>query len=165
MYEVRVAFANKAGQGNFSDSSHRLVISLHCSTLLLLPWLILYIKCHLIDRAKTNKASPPAVCQVPRIISLGTTFMVLEVTVPNEGGATVRFFQIEYIDLDDSNTVKLRLSRNALDQDATVQYRLDHLRAGGSYLVRCCAESSIGPGPFSPWTKEIDLPAPIAKQF
>eukprot|EP00981_Chlorochromonas_danica_P005093 scaffold1034_cov175-Ochromonas_danica.AAC.19 len=138
MYEVRVAFANKAGQGNFSDSSHR---------------------------AKTNKASPPAACQVPTIISLGTTFMVLEVTVPNEGGATVRFFQIEYIDLDDSNTVKLRLSRNALDQDATVQYRLDHLRAGGSYLVRCCAESSIGPGPFSPWTKEVDLPAPIARQF
>jgi len=94
---------------------------------------------------------------LPVIVNVGVKHMVVEVTVPYEGGAAVRFFQIEYMDLDDSNTVKLRLSRNALDEDKTVQYRLEHLRPGGSFIVRCCAESSVGPGPFSPWTKEIEL--------
>lgn len=130
MYEVRMCFVNNAGQGAFSDSSHR---------------------------AKTNVASPPSACQLPVVIGLGARHIVLEVTVPFEGGAAVRFFQIEHMDLDDSTTVKLRLARNAMDQSTTVQYHLEQLRSGGSYIVRCCAESSVGPGPFSPWTKEINL--------
>jgi hypothetical protein len=109
-------------------------------------------------RAKTNQASPPAACQIPAIVNVGTSYIVLDVKVPFEGGAVVRFFHIECMDLDDSGTVKLRLSRNALDQDPTIQYRLEHLRAGGRYLVRCCAESSVGAGAFSPWSKAIELP-------
>ncbi|RYH20344.1 hypothetical protein EON65_23735 [archaeon] len=133
MYEVRVAFVNSAGQGVFSMSSHR---------------------------AKTNQASAPAACAVPSVVRLGPKYMVLDVTVPSEGGAPVRFFHIECMDLDDSNTLKLRYSRNALDLDTAVQYRIENLRPGGSYLVRCCAESSVGTGAFSPWSKEIELMAP-----
>lgn len=134
MYEVRVRFVNGAGKSEFSQPSHR---------------------------AKTNKASLPETCAAPSVDKVGEGFVVLAVTIPPEGGAPVKHFHLEGMSLDDNSTVAAKVTRSDTDVSGDVAlYRLASLKLGNSYVFRVKAESAVGFGQFSGWTKEILIPAP-----
>ena len=59
-----------------------------------------------ICRAKTNKASLPGFCLVPKIIDVGVDFVSLEVTFTSVGGSPIINIIIETMNLDDS-TIKI----------------------------------------------------------
>lgn len=136
MYEIRLRFINAAGVGNFSAPSHR---------------------------AKTNKAALPGGCEAPEILTIGHNYLLLELVVPViEGGAAIRAFHIENMDLDDNRTTVYKCLRNSsitgTGLSSMESYRMENLIPGHSYLLRCRAESAVGFGPFSPWTKEVSIP-------
>lgn len=130
MYEARVRFFNNSGPSEYSPPSHR---------------------------AKTNKAALPAACEVPIVLQLGASFILIEMKVPHEGGSPVRYFHVEDLDLDQNATNHLRCSRNELDTSDTITFRISNLMVNTSHILRCRAESAVGLGPFSPWTTEITL--------
>jgi hypothetical protein len=106
-------------------------------------------------RAKTNQASPPGICEVPKIVDVKSDYIVIEILVPSEGGSTILSFIIESMDLDDNSTKTFKFGRNASDHSKIIQFRLQNLETKRPYIFRCIAESIIGPSSsFSDWTKE-----------
>ena len=144
MYEVRACFSNSAGKGEFSHPSHR---------------------------AKTTKASLPEMCESPLIQSVGMNYVILQLEIPEEGGAPIRHFHIESMDLDTNATQNFTLTRNEYDiqvakenkskgvkvPEERLSYRVEGLKVGGSYVFRVRGESDVGSGPFSVWSLEVNL--------
>lgn len=134
MYEIRVRFINGAGKSEFSQPSHR---------------------------AKTNKASLPETCAAPTVDKIGENYVVLAITIPPEGGAPVKHFHLDGMSLDDNSTVSVKVTRSDSDVSGDVAlYRLGGLKPGDSYVFRVKAESAVGFGSFSTWTRETQIPAP-----
>ncbi len=132
MYEMRVRFVNGAGPSDYSQPSHR---------------------------AKTNKASLPKQLEVPEIYNVGDNFVMLEVGIPVEGGAPIKYFILEAMSLDDNSTQVCKFTRNETDKSLTkVKYRIQGLKGGDSYVFRGRAESAVGLGSFSGWTEEVKIP-------
>lgn len=131
MYEIRVRFVNAAGVSEFSTPSHR---------------------------AKTNKALPPDPCIVPTIVTYGPTYIILEITIPNEGGCPIRMFSIEILNLEENLTTISNHSFSEPDYENKIKYRIQGLIPNNSYIFRCRSESEVGSGGFSPWTEEVKLP-------
>lgn len=132
MYEMRVRFVNSAGTSPFSQPSHR---------------------------AKTNKASLPKQLEIPEVYNVGQNFVMLEVGIPSESGAPIKQFILEAMSLDDNSTQVCKFTRNESDKPLTkVKYRIQGLKGGDSYVFRGRAESEVGLGPFSSWTKEVKIP-------
>jgi hypothetical protein len=111
-------------------------------------------------RAKTNKAMLPNQCDVPVVATLGVDFVIMRVTVPSAGGAPIKTFSLEVIDLDENDTRVVQTSRNASDQEPTILIRATALKPGGSFIFRVRAESEVGLGAFSEWTAETKLMMP-----
>lgn len=133
LYEFRVQFVNDAGASPFSQPSHR---------------------------AKTNKALLPNPCEVPTVAGMGVDYLTLTFLLPHEGGSPIRVFTLEVMDLDENETRVVKHTRNASDEEATVRVRVPNLRPGGSFIYRVRAESEVGLGPFSDWSKECKLELP-----
>lgn len=131
MYEIRVRFVNVAGVSQFSTPSHR---------------------------AKTNKALPPDPCTVPTIVSFGKSYVILEISIPKEGGCPIRLFTIEILNLEENITTVSNHSFSEPDFEDKIRYRIQGLVSNNSYIFRCKGESEVGPGGFSPWTQEVKLP-------
>lgn len=132
MYEMRVRFVNGTGPSEFSPPSHR---------------------------AKTNKASLPKQLDVPEVYNIGQNFVMLELCIPAEGGAPMKQFIVEAMSLDDNSTLVSKFTRNESDKPMTkVKHRIQGLKSGESYVFRSRAESEVGLGPFSGWTKEVKIP-------
>jgi hypothetical protein len=93
MYEIRCCFWNSSGKGEFSHPSHR---------------------------AKTTKASLPEICEAPLVRNFGLNYVNLELIIPEEGGAPVRYFHIESMDLDSNATLNYMLTRNECDIQASI---------------------------------------------
>ncbi len=86
---------------------------------------------------------------------------MIEVTLPQtEGGSPITLVVVEAMDLDQNATTTFQFHRNELDTEYVVQYRLNKLRPGGSFVFRARAESAVGTGPFSDWSEEINLVSP-----
>ena len=102
----------------------------------------------------------PGVCELPTITTLAVDFVTLMVSVPSAGGAAIKMFTVEIIDLDENDTRIVKHSRNASDQERSIMIRVPNLKPGGSFIFRVRAESEVGWGPFSEWTKEIKLNMP-----
>lgn len=133
LYEFRVQFVNIAGTSDYSQPSHR---------------------------AKTNKAALPGDCSPPVVVRIGENFCVLEAILPTEGGARIKYLNVEVVDLDGDGVRIERLSRDNLDNDGTVTCRIPNLKPGACYIFRCQAESPVGCGVYSSFSPEIQLPAP-----
>lgn len=114
----------------------------------------------LVRRAKTNKAALPGDCDPPAVVRIGEDFCVLEAVLPAEGGARIKYLNMEVVDLDGDGVRIERLSRDNLDNDGTVTCRIQNLKPGACYIFRCQAESPVGCGAFSSFSAEIQLPAP-----
>lgn len=133
MYEVRVRFVNAAGKSEFSQPSHR---------------------------AKTNRASLPETCDAPVVDKIGENYVVVAVKLPPEEGAPVKHFHLEGMSLDDNSTVANKVTRSDTDVSGDIAlYRVTGLKPGDTYVFRVKAESAVGFGQFSPWTKETLIPA------
>jgi hypothetical protein len=130
LYEFRVQFENDAGKSVFSQPSHR---------------------------AKTNKALLPGACGVPSIAAKGVDYITLSFPMPSEGGAPIRVFTLEVMDLDDNETRVVKHTRNASDEESVVRVRVPSLKPGGSFIFRVRAESEVGLGPYSEWSPEAKL--------
>jgi hypothetical protein len=111
-------------------------------------------------RAKTNKASLPDPCERPEVVTIGVEYVLLRMKVPAEGGATIRVFVVEAMDLDDNVTREVRQLRNAADKEPHLQCRVSSLHPGASYIFRCRAVSDVGAGQFSEWTGETKMHTP-----
>eukprot|EP01032_Pedospumella_encystans_P012810 gene12810-14791_t len=128
--EFRVCFVNDAGKSEWSQPSHR---------------------------AKTNKAQLPAKCATPTIHSMGPDSITLHLLVPAEGGAPIRLFCLEVMDLDANETRVIKHTRNAQDAGESLMARIPSLKPGGAFIFRARAESDVGNGEFSEWTEEVKL--------
>jgi hypothetical protein len=134
LYEFRVQFVNIAGTSDYSQPSHR---------------------------AKTNKAALPGDCDPPVVVRIGENFCVLEAVLPAEGGARIKYLNVEVVDLDGDGVRIERLSRDNLDNDGTVTCRIQNLKPGACYVFRCQAESPVGCGAYSNFSPEIQLPVAL----
>jgi len=108
-------------------------------------------------RAKTNKAQLPGACLKPTIHTMGADYITLHIAVPAEGGAPIKMFCIEVIDLDENETRVIKHTRNAQDSGESLNVRVPALKPGGAFIFRVRAESEVGNGEFSEWTEETRL--------
>ena len=108
-------------------------------------------------RAKTNKAQLPGTCEIPKVATLAFDFVIMRLNLPAPGGAPLRMFTLEVMDLDENETRTVKHVRNAADDGTTVLIRVPNLRPGGSFMFRVRAETEVGAGAFSDWTSEIKL--------
>jgi len=132
VYEFRLQYVNEAGSSQFSLPSHR---------------------------AKTNRAEVPAVSLPPITHEILAKSVVLSLHVPQQGGAPINCFTIEYRDVDYS-TVKQEIFK--LKDGTVVTERplmtIYSLRPGGTYQFKSRAENLVGAGDFSVWGDDVVMP-------
>lgn len=105
--------------------------------------------------AKTNEAALPGTCQTPTLLKVSDTFVLLEVHVPADGGARIKYIMVEVVDMDESSVRLEKMSRDNLETDGVMHCRILNLRPRGVYIFRCRAESLVGVGQYSEFTEEV----------
>ena len=133
VYEFRISFSNSSGPSHYSMPSLR---------------------------AKTNKADPPGLCNQPQIVGIVDTSVIIEITVPEKGGAPINEFPLEIRDVDVSSIREdcwVVSDQTALDS-GKVECTIDGFRPGGTFQVRIKAQNFVGSGDWSMWSAEIVIP-------
>jgi len=109
------------------------------------------------NRAKTNSASPPGVCVAPTVTDVSFDFVLLQISIPSEGGSHIDCLEVEALNLDEnssinSTTATHRIARNASDVSKLFLCRIPGLTPQCAYMFRCRAESAVGASAsFSDW--------------
>ena len=85
----------------------------------------------------------PAKCATPTIHSMGPDSITLHLLVPAEGGAPIRLFCLEVMDLDANETRVIKHTRNAQDAGESLTARIPSLKPGGAFIFRARAESDV----------------------
>lgn len=74
---------------------------------------------------------------------MGPDSITLHLIVPAEGGAPIRLFCIELMDLDQNETRVVKHTRNAQDAGESLTARIPSLKPGGAFIFRVRAESEV----------------------
>jgi hypothetical protein len=147
VYQFRVRFKNDADYSDWSAPSHKV---------------------------KTNKAEPPEVCISPTLakaLMAGDTAVILTIAFPPPGGAPISAFTIEYRDVDLNITLTQHLNLGPDRGDPpyqnivlakpppTIEVTVAGLRSCGFFQFRVRAENKVGPGEYSAWGDEVEIPS------
>jgi hypothetical protein len=137
VYQFRIRFKNDADYSEYSDPSHKV---------------------------KTNKAEPPSQCSPPSVarpLMAGDTSILLSLPFPSSpGGAPITSFWLEYRDVDLNITLSQGVSMQdrPLGSQGSIDMLISSLRPTGFYQFRVRAENLVGPGQYSEWSDEIEMP-------
>lgn len=130
-YEFRVCFANETGRSEYSIPS---------------------------QRSRTNRATIPDVCKTPKCVDIMQSHLVMGFQQPTNGGNAIINFMLKFECMDRDSVTGLTTTQLLRVMAHFSDYKIDSLKAGGSYRVCVRADNEVGEGPFSTWTKVYTLP-------